>query len=346
MGQRIALLMAVDASYAGPLCVTVESVLAHLRPGVGVDLHLMEDGIGTAMRRALVSAWGDRVVPHWVTMAPIEVAALRRYGYMSSPAANFRLLVGSRLPPEVTKVIYLDADLLVRKDLVEIWERDMGGKVVLAVQDSYVQTGPASGGYFNSGVMVIDLQAWRAARMEQACHEAAGRDHHRTRWLDQHVLNLCLAGRWGALPPVWNKQFAIDFFPDWRCSPYDELEFAEARRDPAILHFCSGTKPWQAVCDHSARDVDAYRAALTRTGWRGAFPDRGSAWQRIGAPHRRLLDTLAIAVRAKRRAYAMRAMLPAMLRLALRHPWTVVTVPLSIARAWVAMRLSRMGVAT
>jgi Glycosyl transferase family 8 len=47
--------------------------------------------------------------------------------------------------------------------------------------------------YFNSGVMVIDLEAWRMAEIEQCCLEAVRRLAHRTKWLDQHVLNACLA---------------------------------------------------------------------------------------------------------------------------------------------------------
>lgn len=338
--------MAVDEPYAGPLCVTVASVLAHLGSGVGLDLYVMESGLATDTRRALADAWDDRVTLHWVAVDAAEVAALSRHGYMTSPAANFRLLAASHLPRDVSKVLYLDADLLVRKDIVEIWERDMRGKIVLAVQDSYIQTGPANEPYFNSGVMVIDLEAWRAARIEDACLDAASRHRHRTKWLDQHVLNLCLAGRWGALPPAWNKQFALDLFPDWRCSPYDEQEFMDARRDPAIIHFCTRTKPWHPVCDHPREDVLAYRAVLRQTPWSHAFPEQPSVFarlvERFAAPHRRLLDTMAIAVRAKRRAHALRAMLPEMVKLAVRHPWTVVTVPVSVVRERVGLSLARM----
>jgi lipopolysaccharide biosynthesis glycosyltransferase len=230
----------------------------------------------------------------------------------------------------------------------------MQGKIVLAVQDSYIQRLPAlclpaqkqaavQRPYFNSGVMVIDLQAWRAARIEQCCLEAASRLQHRTKWLDQHVLNTCLAGRWGLLPPVWNKQFFLDLFPDWRCSPYEEAEFQEARSQPAIIHFCTKTKPWHAFCDHPREEVLAYRAALRATALGGRLGATPSLLQRIveffSAPHRRLLDTIAAAVRARRRKHALRAMLPNMLKLAILHPWTLVTVPLSVVRERVAMRL-------
>jgi lipopolysaccharide biosynthesis glycosyltransferase len=300
MEQRISVVMAVDEQYAAPLFVTVLSLLENLRPSVGLELYLMRSGLTPETRSKLESAWGDRVRLHWVALDYEKLESLRSYGYMSSPAANFRLLVGSSLPGHVSKVIYLDADLLIQKDIFEIWEQDMHGKIVLAVQDSYIQRLPARClpaqkkadvqlPYFNSGVMVIDLKVWREAGLEQRCLEAAGRLKHRTKWLDQDVLNICLAGRWGLLPPVWNKQFSLDLFSDWQCSPYEEVEFQEARSRPAIIHFCTQTKPWHRFCDHPREDVLAYQAALRRTAFGAGLAPRPSLLRRsvefLAAPH-------------------------------------------------------------
>jgi lipopolysaccharide biosynthesis glycosyltransferase len=355
MERRISVVMAVDERYAAPLSVTVASLLENLRSGVGVDLHLMGPGLTPETRSELEGAWDDRVRLHWVALDERKLASLRGHGHASSPAADFRLVIGSCLPGSVSKVIYLDADLLIRKDIVEIWEHDMHGTIVLAVQDSYIQRFPAyclparepaeaDRPYFNSGVMVIDLEAWRAAGIERDCLETASRLRHRTRWLDQDVLNVCLAGRWGSLPPIWNKQFFLELFPDWRCSPYEEKEFQEARRHPAIIHFCTRTKPWHPFCDHARRDVLAYRALWesVRGDGLGAGPSLPRrAAELFAAPHRRLLDTLAAAMRAKRRRHALRAMLPDMLKVAVLHPWTLATVPLSVVRERVARRLAR-----
>jgi lipopolysaccharide biosynthesis glycosyltransferase len=346
--------MAIDEHYAAPLFVTVASLIENLRPAVGVDLYVMGNDLTPDTRSKLEGAWGERVRLHWASLDNRKLELLRGYGYMLSPAANFRLMAGSSLPDCVSKVIYLDADLLIRKDILEIWEQDMRGKIVLAVQDSYIQTLPAGclpvqeraevqRPYFNSGVMVIDLAAWRAAGIEKACLETARRLQHRIRWLDQHVLNTCLAGRWGSLSPVWNKQFALDLFPDWRCSPYEENEFQEARSHPAIIHFCTRTKPWHAFCDHPRQDVMAYRATLRGTAFAGVLEGTPSPLRRtfefLAEPHRRLLDTTAIALRARRRKHALQAMLPNMLKLAMLYPWTLVSVPLSVIRDRVALRL-------
>ena len=357
MERRISVLMTVDEQYVTPLTVTVSSLLEHLRPGVALDLYLVAPGLTSETRGKLESVWHDRVRLHWVPLDRTKLARFRGYGARLSSAANFRVLLGSSLPDDVSKVIYLDADLLIRKDIFELWQHDMKGCIALAVEDSYIQSFPlfclrclpAGKGadperrYFNSGVMVIDVDAWRAAAIEQCCFQTARRLKHRTRWVDQDILNICLAGCWGSLPPVWNKQFSLNLYPDWQCSPYNEPEFEEALKRPAIIHFCTQTKPWHPFCDHPLEDVLAYRAVLGNIAFAGGGTLRPSllrrTLERFAAPHRRLLDTLAAAVRAKRRKHALQAMLPHMLKLAALYPWTLLSVPLSVFRERIAMRL-------
>jgi lipopolysaccharide biosynthesis glycosyltransferase len=352
--MRIALLMAVDEIYVAPLRVTVATLLECLRADVDIDLYLMGRDLTPATRSDLDDAWGARVRVHWLSLDPCKDAILRGFGRASPDAARLRLLLGSSLPDAVSKVIYLDADLLVRKDLFALWQQPMHGNIVLAVQDSYQQRPPLHClpvsrriarelPYFNSGVMLIDVAAWRAAGVERACLEVGARLARASRWIDQDVLNLCLAGRWGALPPVWNKQYSLDLFPDWRCSPYTEREFRDARGDPAIVHFCTRTKPWHAYCDHAPQDVQAFRVAL-RQCCGNVLAETPRLRKRVGeffgAPHRRLLDVAAAAVHARRRRHAILAMLPEMVRVALLHPWTLVSVPLSVLRERIALRVA------
>lgn len=61
----------------------------------------------------------------------------------------FRLLLSKILPASVGKVVYLDCDLLILKDISELYNIDLTGKA-LAISDNR-----------NSGVMVLNLDFWR-----------------------------------------------------------------------------------------------------------------------------------------------------------------------------------------
>ena len=357
MQPRISILMAVDERFTGPLGVTVTSIVENLGAGYALDVWILGLDLGPKIRQQLQHAWGERVQVRWAEAEPGRLAALQRArAGRADPAplaAILRLLMGSCLPESLTRVLYLDADILVRGDVGPLWAQGLDGHIVGAVQDSYIQCRPdaapfPAGGdraerpYFNSGVMLVDLAAWRGAQVEQQCLEALAKFPAGTKWLDQQVLNLCLAGRWKALPPIWNRQFSLDLFPDWRCSPYSAAEFEQARRAPVVLHFCSSTKPWAPWCDHRPEDVRAWQEVQQRSPLAarsgGQAVDRGvgqsEPWAAgirrfFAAPHRRVRDELAAVYRARDRRHALPAMLPRIAGRALLHPWTLLSVPVS-----------------
>ena len=65
--------------------------------------------------------------------------------------------------------LYLDADLLVLKDLEDVFEIDMKGYPIAAVMDTDNQS-------FNSGVLLIDNGLWKRENMtwEQLVNETNG----------------------------------------------------------------------------------------------------------------------------------------------------------------------------
>ena len=63
--------------------------------------------------------------------------------------------------------------------------------------------------YFNSGVMLINLQAWRGERLHEALDCYAKQLYERLPWWDQDVLNLALQNRWKPLGPEFNATWKV-----------------------------------------------------------------------------------------------------------------------------------------
>jgi lipopolysaccharide biosynthesis glycosyltransferase len=119
---------------------------------------------------------------------------------------------------------------------------------------------------------VADLAQWRRERYAEQML-ACLRDHREhVLWWDQYALNVVLAGKWRALDCRWNQGAHIFVYPDWRKSPLDRATFAQLRRDPWIVHFCSPSKPWHYFCRHPfARD---FRRCLRETDWQAWRPEK------------------------------------------------------------------------
>lgn len=185
-------------------------------------------------------------------------------GYLSV-AANYRLLAPYFVPEP--RVLYLDSDVVVRRDLQGVFETDLAGYAVAAVADaSFPTLGDSIENwreqgldpdrpYFNSGVLLIDLERWRADGTANALlanlreHAAAYRFH------DQDALNAVLQGRWLALGGGWNVQLG---------SPREHVVPAEA----GVLHFTTQYKPWTwAAFDRLRGPYAHFHRLLRRSGW-------------------------------------------------------------------------------
>ena len=85
--------------------------------------------------------------------------------------AMFRVMLPELLT-ELSKVIYLDADILVNRDIKELWDTDIENYYMAAVKDIFVNNGSvkpvvvknedvAAERYFNSGVLYMNLNRIR-----------------------------------------------------------------------------------------------------------------------------------------------------------------------------------------
>lgn len=174
-------------------------------------------------------------------------------------AAYFRLFVSDLLPKDVHKVLYLDSDIVVRKSLRELWETDLDGYSTGVVHDvnemKHTQSRrlpyPMEKGYFNSGVLLINLDYWREHCMIERFmvfskqHEAILTLH------DQDILNSVLHDSLKWLPLTYN--FENGFVLNDRYISFPDQMLAEinaTKSDPAIIHFASGDKPWKITCYH------------------------------------------------------------------------------------------------
>ncbi|MEV0396798.1 glycosyltransferase family 8 protein [Polymorphospora rubra] len=174
-----------------------------------------------------------------------------------SPAMYLRLLVPEALPSQVERVLYMDCDVLCTDTLKPLFELDMGGVPIGAVRDAFNRRLLDMGGlpgmmsygmdprasYFNSGVLLIDVPAWKAAGVTERSISYLDRHAQESRYPDQDALNFAVYGNWLRLSRRWNDVMG------WRLEP----EFGGKLSDAAIIHCNGPLKPWQPNFDKGAR---------------------------------------------------------------------------------------------
>jgi lipopolysaccharide biosynthesis glycosyltransferase len=150
----------------------------------------------------------------------------------------YRLLLPDVLPED--RVIYLDADTLVLRDLGELQATDLQGHLIAGVADRWggmsTKLKPAEGDvYLNSGVLLMDLAALRAARFLDLCREIYATHTDDITYVDQCIINKAAEGRKLPVAERWNR---LTLAGSRIARHLDGMEEA------AVLHFYSHIKPW------------------------------------------------------------------------------------------------------
>ena len=165
----------------------------------------------------------------------------------------YRLLSAKLLPNDVKRALYLDCDVIVRHSLESLWETDLTGKAVGCVPDGmegvieyYNRLGyTADKGYFNSGVLLMNLQYWRENNISEAFSSYIIENGKKLKHPDQDVLNVVLRDCKTVLQLTYNFQSAFLYkrkFHSFDYTKYKE-EIKIFSKDPVILHL-SGIRPW------------------------------------------------------------------------------------------------------
>lgn len=267
--------------HAAAMLHSLLSLHADQRPTV----HFLHD---EALATDELSRLGDFVTGMHATWRSYPITREQWQGFPHSwrfsHEAWFRALLPQVLQ-DVERVLYLDADTIIRRPLNDLWNTDLGGATVGAVanplypfqDDTFLhELGLESDAdYFNSGMLLMDLARWREQELNHALYEFVATHGAAQHWPDQNTLNAILRGRWLSLSPTWNAQ---NVYFDLNASqlPCSAAQTHEAQNNPAIVHYVAPYKPWDYLCKHRFRD-DYFRH-LAATPWR-TVQIQGITWK-------------------------------------------------------------------
>ena len=288
-----------------PLAVMLASLVERLDPGRALCVYVLDGGV-PAKERERLSAWlvGGNVDLRWITSRPSSLGELPVWGRLS-PAVYQRLMISDLLPESLQKAIWLDCDLVVQRDLAQLWDAEVGDRYLLAAQDmivpyvsSFMGVAPyaelgisAAAKYFNAGVMVVNLSLWREHDVAGQVVEYLRRYRRDVVFLEQEGLNAVLAEKWGELDPRWNQNASVSGRTFFKARHLDEQTYQRVVEDPWIVHFSGNLKPW-TVPSRSPSSARFFRS-LDATPWAGWRPARSVTGVLLGAyESTRLRDVL------------------------------------------------------
>lgn len=281
--RPIRLVMAADEDFAMPMATTLFSVLRHLPSGQGIRITALDAGV-TGKSKGRVTQIARRASPrarlNWTRpdtsmIEGVDVEMDPRF----SRAIFYRLLIPEVLPEEAGCALYLDSDLVLERSILPLWKKPFEGHAILAVPERIVSCRKAGvaewerlgldpgAWFFNSGLMVMNLKAWREEDIHvQTIDYLLNPENDFCYASDQEALNAVLADRWGALDQRWNAiQQVFDSDLRTRHEVMLGTSLEPAQEEPFVIHYTSDEKPWLPGCTHPRRD--RFYHYLRESGW-------------------------------------------------------------------------------
>jgi Lipopolysaccharide biosynthesis proteins, LPS:glycosyltransferases len=238
--------LSCDDNYARYAAAVIVSALESLDSAWRMECAVLHGGLSAESIACLERLGNERLRVRLVDSSSCRL--LRELPEMAhwTTAMYYRFLVVEAFSPNVDRVIYLDCDVLVLRSLHHLYGEDFEGAAIAAVENPGTHRLRAlqikkNKKYFNSGVLLINLAAWRTMPILQSAMMVAERFKGKLVNPDQDMLNVMFDGDVKLLDPRWNVQ--VSMFRGWR--------YATAYlMNPWVVHFTTQLKPWSLADPH------------------------------------------------------------------------------------------------
>lgn len=250
--EPISLLTTLDKNYL-PQLQTLLTSLAVNNPGERISLYLLHSNLSEAELSSVRRQCGL----YGYSFAPIHVG---NELFQDAPVTRqypkemyYRLLAPHLLPEDIKRILYIDPDTLVINPIRPLWAMDMHGylfaaaahtgKTELANSVNKLRLGTERN-YYNSGVLLIDLEAGRREIQPDALFSYVKQHREELLLPDQDVLNALYSERILPVEDVlWN--YDARNYSNYLLRSGGVYDLQWVMEHTAILHFCGKAKPWK-----------------------------------------------------------------------------------------------------
>ncbi len=254
MNERINEIPIVFASndlYAPYLGVALYSLIQHTSQEIQYNIHILTTEFNRHHQKRILSLQKENVSIRFIDVKKIMCGFHFATIEHITPESSYRLLI-DLLFPQYEKVLYLDSDIVINRDVAELYLEEMGDAIIGAARArlcrglvEYInrELSVPLQGYINAGILLINIAEFHKENIGQRGLQMISEKKYMT--MDQDVLNILCDGRIRYIDGRWNvewehltgegKEILID---DVR---KDTLSYLD---DPYIVHFTSPFKPW------------------------------------------------------------------------------------------------------
>lgn len=255
------LVCSIDDNYVQHCCAMLTSFFTNNHSEEHV-VHLLTEGLTEKNKdiiRCLVTSYHGEFFYYVVDSQMLAACPIREEDHLTI-ATYYRLLMADILPQQLDKILYLDCDIIINDSIKEFWDTPLDGYALAAIEelgcslpDVYERLGyNRRYGYFNAGVLLVNLDYWRKCHLTQCFLEYVSHNFSRLKSHDQDVLNALLHDKCLHVSYEWNVEEAFYHYSVMKRLKHDKV-LKSILCHPKILHYTWKPKPWEVHCKHPFR---------------------------------------------------------------------------------------------
>ena len=237
--EKKAIVLAANYAYVEQVMTTIKSICYHNR---SIRFYLINSDFPNEWLKQLnkrLEKFDSEIINCRVTSEQIS-----RYKTDISYTVFLRYFVADFVKED--KALYLDCDLVVTKNLDDLFATDLQNYPLAAIRDfgGRVYFGRE---IFNAGVLLINNALWKQENITQKLIDLTNEWHDKVDQADQSILNMLFENKWLELDFDNNHIVIHERFANYR--------FPNGQEYPGIIHYLSERKPWQVHAGQTYRDV-------------------------------------------------------------------------------------------
>lgn len=263
----VSLVASTDHNYVPHMGALIASVFSNASHEYFIDFLILDGGMTSDDHRGLRLL--ERLHPNAkISFIDMSMQFLDVETHMYFTRATFYRLALPELVRDRSKVLFLDTDVVVLDDVSKLFNAELRGKAIAAVNDlimrsfaiqgvrsiapvggkptinylsEYVGMGDKYNEYFQAGVILFDLDRLRSDNTSETM--TADLRNRRYWFLDQDVLNRHFLGNVEYLESKWNCVYLppdlLEMLP-LKC----KRDYDQSVGSPSIIHYAGDKKPW------------------------------------------------------------------------------------------------------
>lgn len=242
----------INDNYVEQLIVVLWSIMKNLTTGRDVNVWIVSSDMSDASKNYLrkLRLGFKNLHLNFLDIDAKELTQLPRTIDYISAETYYRYLLPNLLP-NIDKILYMDADIIVNGDISSLYDTDISKYYMAGGYDLYIDDIKYKSKigfeqdelYVNAGVLLMNLKQMRTDNIPQKLIDTTKNMVSKVKYQDQDIINIVCRGK------------ILEFDSIYNYTSHNILKEKSKYKHAVVIHYTGPNKPWLSDSNNPMRHL-------------------------------------------------------------------------------------------